>query len=55
METYIDPISYRVDPDYDHEAHMERYPLKLAGLSLPEYFAIKAVESGNNDDLREAA
>ena len=51
METHIDPVTYRVDKSFDYEAHMERYPLRLAGIPLADYLAVKVDEG----ELSEAA
>jgi hypothetical protein len=50
METYIDPVAYRVDPNFDLEAHQKRYCWR--GLDTPRISeAEDADKQATNDSI----
>ena len=56
METYIDPVAYRVDPNFDLEAHQKRY--RWRGLDTPRVTETEVEEqqpTNGSARLREAA
>ncbi len=53
METYIDPVAYRVDPDFDLEAHQKRYCWR--GSDVPRIIESEGEDKQSANDSIELA